>query len=347
MTQQEIAALAGQVLCTAVGHPRTVGVEPGAPIPPEVFDANVDDVVADIERHGVAGVCWFPSRPEGDPPDRVAEVVDRLQRAAAVPLLVATDQEGGRVARMRDGFFVAPSARSYAGDAAAVRRDAERTARELRTVGLNAVFAPDADVDSNPDNPVIADRSYSADPDVVVDCVTAALDGFAAGGVAGCVKHFPGHGDTAVDSHVGLPVIGRSRVDWEALEAVPFRAAVGAGVPMVMTGHLVLPEFDALPATFSHRLLTGVLRQQWGFDGVVVSDSLQMAGARQGRSDAEVVVDALAAGVDLLLLPPSVGGAVDALVAAVTSGRITEERLREAAGRVRRLKARLGLVSAD
>lgn len=344
MTQQEIAELVGQVLCTAVGHPRTVGVEPGAPIRREAFDANIAEVVIDIERHHVGGVCWFPSRPEGDPPERVAEVVQTLQGAAGTPLLVATDQEGGRVARMRDGFFVAPAARSYAGDSDAVRTDARRTAQELAAAGVNTVFAPVADVDSNPDNPVIADRSYSSDPGVVARCVTAALAGLAEGGAVGCVKHFPGHGDTAVDSHVGLPEIRRSPADWAALEAVPFRAAVEAGAPMVMTGHLVLPDLDPGPATFSHRLLTGVLRDEWGFDGVVVSDSLQMAGARQGRSDAEVVVDAFNAGVDLLLLPPSIGAAAAALTAAVDAGRVSEARLREAAGRVRRLKERHGLV---
>ncbi|MGD7706156.1 glycoside hydrolase family 3 protein [Microlunatus sp. Y2014] len=337
-------ALVGQVLCPAVGHPSAFGVDPGATIATDDFTAHVDELSDQVAEFGVGAVCWFPSRPAGDGPRRVTELVQRLQAVAAVPLLVGTDQEGGRVARMRDGFFVAPAAREYAADRGRIRADATRTGTELAEVGVNTVFAPIADVDSNPQNPVIGARSYGSDPDQVAGCVVAAIEGFEAAGIACCVKHFPGHGDTTVDSHLALPVIDVTPQRWAEVEAVPFRAAVAADVPMIMTGHLRVPALAVEPATFSRALLTDLLRDRWGYRGVVVSDSLLMTGARQGRTDDELVVDAFNAGVDLLLLPPSLPAAHAALVRAVEDGRISPTRLREAADRVLALKRRIGLI---
>ncbi|MGD7789553.1 glycoside hydrolase family 3 protein [Propionibacteriaceae bacterium Y1700] len=331
----------GQVLATAVGHASGLGVNVGDAVADDQLRADAVRVAEEINSYGLGGVCWFPGRPGGNPPEQVAELITLLESAATVPLLVSTDQEGGRVARMREGFEVAPAARELAGDLEAIRAHAVRTAQQLRAVGVNHVLAPVADVDSNPDNPVIADRAYSSDPHEAARCVVAAVEGFTAGGVASCVKHFPGHGDTATDSHVDLPVVTATLEQWRTVEAVPFEAAVRAGVPSVMSGHLLVPAFDDQPGTFSRRLLTGVLREEWAYDGVVVSDSLLMDGATRGRTTGEIVVDALNAGVDQLLMPASMAEAHTALVRALDEGRVTEQRLNEACDRVLRLKRSL------
>ncbi|MDN5724888.1 MAG: glycoside hydrolase family 3 protein [Propionibacteriales bacterium] len=333
-TEQRI----GQVLATAVGHASGLGVNVGDAVDDRRLHEDAVRVAEEINAYGLGGVCWFPGRPGGNPPEQVADLIAILESAASLPLLVSTDQEGGRVARMRDGFEVPPAARELGGDTTAIRAHAVRTAQQLRAVGVNHVLAPVADVDSNPDNPVIADRSYSADPQVVARCVLAAVEGFTAGGVASCVKHFPGHGDTTTDSHIDLPVVTATADQWRAVEAVPFAAAVRAGVPSVMSGHLRLPAIDDEPGTFSYRLLTGVLRDEWGYEGVVVSDSLLMDGATRGRTTGEIVVDALNAGVDQLLMPASMSEAYAALTRALDEGRVTETRLLQACDRVLELK---------
>jgi beta-N-acetylhexosaminidase len=178
---------------------------------------------------------------------------------------------------------------------------------ELHAIGIRQDYSPVADVNVNPANPVIGVRSFGADPDAVAALVAAEVKGYQSSGVAATAKHFPGHGDTAVDSHFGFPVITHSRELWSNLDAVPFRAAIRAGIDSIMTAHIMVPALDPSgdPATLSHPILTGILREELGYDGVVVTDSLQMEGVRTKYGDDRVPVLALKAGVDQLLNPPS------------------------------------------
>ncbi|MET0417912.1 MAG: glycoside hydrolase family 3 N-terminal domain-containing protein, partial [Actinoplanes sp.] len=215
---------------------------------------------------------------------------------------------------------------------------------DLANAGITLDYAPDTDVNSNPDNPVIGVRAFGAEAQLVARHSAAFIRGLQEAGVAACAKHFPGHGDTSVDSHHDVPLIDRDRRQLEAVELVPFRAAIEAGVQVVMTGHLLVPAYDGeLPATLSRAILTDLLRGELGFGGLIVTDGIEMQGVRRRYGLAGATVRALAAGVDAIC----VGGdhadeqtAIDlrdAIVAAVRSGELPEERLRDAAARVRRL----------
>lgn len=212
-------------------------------------------------------------------------------------------------------------------------------------MGIRQDYSPVADVNVNPANPVIGVRSFGADPAAVGALVAAEAEGYRASGVAATAKHFPGHGDTTVDSHTGFPVITHSREEWETLDAVPFRAAIAAGIDSLMTAHILVPSLDDSgdPATLSRPIVTGLLRETLGYDGVVVTDALDMAGVRTKYGDARVPVLALKAGVDQLLNAPDLDVAWNAVLKAVRDGELTERRLDVSVLRILRLKARLGL----
>ena len=294
-------------------------------------------------RQGLGGVCLF-----------ARNVVDHAQLAALTAeireanpyAVVALDEEGGDVTRL-----FADVGSPFPGNAVLGRLDdldltravAVEVGRALRRTGCTMTFAPDVDVNSNPDNPVIGVRSLGADPALVARHGAAWVEGVQSAGVDGCAKHFPGHGDTGQDSHLALPVVDAPLgALWER-ELVPFAAAARAGVRAVMTSHILLPLLDPdAPATFSRRVLTGVLREELGFDGVVVTDALDMAGAASPGGLGESAVRALAAGCDLLCLGnDNTAEQVDAIVAAVGDavgdGSLGAARLAEAAGRVRGL----------
>ena len=268
----------------------------------------------------------------------------RSLRSARPESLIALDEEGGEVTRL---YFDAGS--PYPGaailgridDTALTERVGAEVARDALAAGFNLLLAPVADVNSNPDNPVIGTRSFSADPEVAARHVAAWVRGAEGAGALTCVKHFPGHGDTAVDSHLGLPTVTADRSVIEARELVPFRAALAAKSAAVMTSHIVVPAIDAdAPATFSHRVLTGVLRGELAFDGLIVSDALDMAGASGEIGIPEAAVRALQAGCDLLTLGPGttpelMSAVEEAILDAVAEGRLAREFVREAAARVR------------
>ncbi len=305
-----------------------------------------------IAKYRVGGIIYFTWAHNTRDPHQIADLSNGIQKASlsqprGLPVLVATDQEHGIVCRigapatlfpgaMAIGAKRLPRGRPHPGPY--LRR---RAARDGRQPGL----LPDADVNVNPANPVIGVRSFGADPDAVANLVAAEVKGYQSSQVAATAKHFPGHGDTAVDSHFGFPVITHSREVWEALDAVPFRAAVKAGIDSIMTAHIMVPALDDSgdPATLSHPILTGILRGELGYDGVVITDSLGMEGVRQKYGDDRVPVLALKAGVDQLLNPPSLDVAWNAVLKAVQGGELTEARLDESILRVLRLKARLGL----
>jgi beta-N-acetylhexosaminidase len=231
---------------------------------------------------------------------------DELQSLARLPLFIATDQEGGNVARLRSPFTTIPSGKIIGdtGDPFLAHEAARVTGAELRHIGINTNFAPIADVNSNPANPVIGHRSFSHDARIAAMMVAEQVRGYLAGGVFSCAKHFPGHGDTSVDSHHDLPTLPFSLTEMEARELIPFRAAIQAGVPMVMTAHILFPalEPDGLPATMSHAILTGLLRERLGFNGLIVTDCLEMKAVSQGWGTARGAVLAAKAGADMLLV---------------------------------------------
>lgn len=297
---------------------------------------------------GLGAVCLFASNIVDA--QQLADLTAEIHEARPA-VLVATDEEGGDVTRLHHA-----SGSPVPGAALLGRLDSpphtfavgRAVGRELAQAGVDLNLAPVADVNSNPDNPVIGVRSYGADPALVGRHVAAAIQGLQSAGVAATAKHFPGHGDTASDSHHALPVVSASRAELDARELVPFGAAVQAGCLAVMTSHLLVPALDAeRPVTFSPAALA-ILRDELHFDGVIVSDALDMAGASGGRGVPEAAVLSLAAGVDLLCLGTGNTAADLAAIrahvrAAVQSGRLPRERVEEAAGRVATLSA---IVSA-
>jgi beta-N-acetylhexosaminidase len=304
-----------------------------------------------VRKYHLGGVIYFPGNMRS--PRQTAALSNALQRAAmesGVPLLISTDEEQGTVTRVP---FITrfPSSRALAATrdpAADVRAAARVTGEELRALGINQNFAPVADVNINPRNPVIGVRSFGTDPERVARLVGVAVDAYRAAGVAATAKHFPGHGDTDTDSHTGLPIIEHTKAQWRRLDAPPFQTAIAHGIDAIMTAHIVMPRLDPAghPATMSSRLLTGLLRAELGFDGVVITDSLQMAGARKKYGPVRAAVRAVEAGADQLLMPVSLPRAYRAVVAAVRDGSIPRDRLDQAVSRVLRLKERRGLFAS-
>jgi beta-N-acetylhexosaminidase len=307
-----------------------------------------------IERDHVGGVVMSLGSPI-----EVAAKVNAMQRLSRVPLLVSSDLEPG-LGRLEGGFFsnsttsagsatVLPSNMAIgAGGREADALEAGRiVGREARAVGIHLAFAPTVDVNNNPANPVINTRSFGEDPQAVARLAAAFVRGLQSEGVAATAKHFPGHGDTDTDSHNALPVVRSDRARLSAVELVPFRAAIEAGVVGIMTAHIALPavEGDNTPATLSPRIMTGLLRDTLGFRGLAVTDAMTMEGVGQGYPIARSSVLAVQAGNDILLMPRDVPPLLDAVVAAVERGEITRERIDASVRRVLELKVRAGAVS--
>lgn len=307
-----------------------------------------------IAKYRVGGIIYFAWAHNTRDPHQIAGLSNGIQRASldqprGLPVLISTDQEHGIVARVGKPATLFPGAMALGagGSRADARTVGTISGAELRAIGINQDYSTDADVNVNPANPVIGVRSFGADPDAVAGLVAAEVKGYQSSAVAATAKHFPGHGDTAVDSHFGFPVITHTREVWEKLDAVPFRAAIRAGIDSIMTAHIMVPALDDAgdPATLSHPILTGILRGELGYDGVVVTDALGMEGVRTKYGDDRVPVLALKAGVDQLLNPPDLHVAWNAVLDAVRGGELTEARLDESILRVLRLKAKLGLLN--
>ncbi|WP_022882590.1 glycoside hydrolase family 3 protein [Gryllotalpicola ginsengisoli] len=314
---------------------------------PGFAGASLPDWLGELLDDGLGGVCLFG--PNLESPEQTRRLTAEIL-AANPHALIAVDEEGGDVTRLsyRTGApYPGNALLGRLGDLALTERTARAVGWQLREAGVNVDFAPDADVNSNPDNPVIGVRSFGADPGPVADHVAAWVSGLQAAGVAATAKHFPGHGDTAQDSHLALPVVDRSAAELSARELVPFRAAIEAGAKLVMTSHLLLPQLDAeSPATMSEPVLEGLLRGELGFHGVVVSDALDMAGASAELGIPAAAVRALAAGVDLLCVgtdnaAEQLEQIVAAVEAAVASGELDAGRLTDASARVSRLAVEL------
>jgi len=295
----------------------------------------VPEWVARWLERGLGGITLFAYNVRD--PGQLAELTAAL-RAERAELLISIDEEGGDVTRLeaeRGSSYPGNLALGAVDDVALTEEVASAIAGELARAGLNLNLAPVADANTNPRNPVIGVRSFGSDPELVARHVAAFVAGTQRQGVAACAKHFPGHGDTAADSHHELPVAGGDLPS----ALLPFRAAVDAGVQAVMTGHLLVPGLDDAPATISRPILSGLLRGDLGFDGLIVSDALEMQGISRAVGVPEAAILALAAGADALCLghdlhEEAVEQVHAAIVGAVRSGRLGEERLAEAAERV-------------
>jgi beta-N-acetylhexosaminidase len=321
-----------------------------------------------VEQNHVGGVILFRG-----PVYESVHLVNRMQQLARLPLLVSADLEAGSGMRFDDATNLPWNmAVGATGDPSFARRQGELTAREARALGIQQIFAPVADVNNNAGNPVINVRSFGEDPAEVARYVAAFVEGAQGAGVIATAKHFPGHGDTAVDSHRGLPVIDVARPRLDSVELVPFRAAIKAGVGAVMTAHIGLPQVDptqvkplpresivrptyaerevfvenaVLPGTLSPVVTTKLLRNELGFDGIVVTDALDMSGLTIYFKQDEAGVRAALAGADMLLKPADPDAVLRGLVGAVKGGRLTEKRIEESARRILAAKYDLGLAA--
>jgi beta-N-acetylhexosaminidase len=309
-----------------------------------------------VQKYHLGGVIYFNWTDSANNPDQIANLSNGLQRAALtedskvhIPLTISTDQEQGVVVR------VGPPATQFPGNMALgagrsvddARTAARISGEELKAIGINTDFAPVSDVNVNPLNPVIGVRSFSSDPTLAAQLAAAQVKGYQDdAGIISTAKHFPGHGDTATDSHFGFPVITHTREQWEQIDAPPFKADIAAGIDMIMTAHINFPALDPAgdPATLSKPIMTGLLRGELGFKGVIITDSLGMQGVRDKYGDAEVAVRALEAGVDQLLMPPQMDVAWNAVMGAVESGRISQSDLNAKVRRILTLKYEKGLV---
>jgi beta-N-acetylhexosaminidase len=277
-------------------------------------------------------------------PEEIAALTNALQVASSTPLFFAIDQEGGKVARLHAPFTQWPSAEAVgaAGSAELTHAIAASIARELMAVGINMNMGPVLDVLTNPANPVMAGRSYGSDPDMVARHGIAFFKGLAEQGVIAVGKHFPGHGDTTVDSHLALPVVAHDRDRLSAVELVPFAAAISAGIPALMTAHLLIPALDSKqPATLSRRILTDLLRVQMDFQGLIISDDLLMQGIADNTPPGEAAVRFLEAGGDLMLICHDEAAqrqAFSTVVQAIETGRLPEARVRVACDRIAKAK---------
>jgi beta-N-acetylhexosaminidase len=291
-------------------------------------------------------------------PEQVAALTSDLQQLAlesnGYGAIIATDQEGGLVQRLVEGFTSLPEAAvvGAAGDADLARQYGAMVGAELRATGVNMDLAPVLDVNDNPANPVIGRRAFGTTPAAVIAVALPFIDGLHDAQVAAVGKHFPGHGNTETDSHFTLPVVHKSLDELEATELAPFRAAIEAGIDAIMVAHVAYPSLDpsGLPASISSTIVTGLLREQLGFEGVIVTDDMGMAGVAALMPSEQAVVEAVKAGVDLVIcvsMPCDAEMAQAALIAAVESGDLPLARVDDAVRRVLELKQRFEVERTD
>ena len=329
MTTQEKV---GQLLVAGIG-----GTEAG------------EDGLQAIQDYQVGGVILFGRNVESA--QQLADLTNELKTLNGdnTPLFLCVDQEGGRVDRMPPEVDDLPSAYDYIAAGGDPLERGKVLAAQCAAFGFNLDFSTCLDIWSNPDNTVIGDRAYGSDPHTVTSAGLAVNQGLEQGGVIPVVKHFPGHGDTSTDSHVDLPVVGKTAEELEEFELIPFQAAIDQGTPCVMVAHILMTQIDPdLPASLSPKVVDGLLRQEMGFDGVVCTDDLTMGAISNTYGMGEAAVMAVEAGCDLLLVcheADNLTAARDALLSAVDAGRISMERLDESVYRILSLKQEYGLTN--
>jgi len=315
---------------------------------------EVNEILLDnIRRYQPGGFIFFA--PNIETPEQTKQFISDLQSASKHGLIIAVDEEGGLVSRVgannRMNFKWQPAMRQIgaSGDPQAAYQVGAELGAGLRYLGFTMNFAPVADVDTNPDNPVIGSRSFGSDPSLVSEFVVHKTNGLQDNNVSAVIKHFPGHGDSYTDSHTGAVSLQHDRERLDSIEFVPFRAGIQAGADAVMIGHIALPSVtgDNTPATISYEIVTGILREEMGFDGLIVTDSLSMGAVSMYYELPDFCVQAILAGNDLLLLQtnPAKGSGIaqfdaafNAVLTAVRDGVISEERLNESVTRILRVR---------
>lgn len=302
-----------------------------------------------LEQYPVGGIVVFKKNIQDE--NQLSSLIADFQNTSQIPMIVAVDEEGGSVARLANHeAFSLPKYKSAreigeTGDPEQARQMGQTIGGYLHSYGFNLDFAPVADVDSNPANPVIGRRAFSTDAQQTAQMVAAAVEGFHEAGMLCTVKHFPGHGDTGQDSHYGTATSYKTWEEMKAMEMLPFEAGIAAGADVVMTAHITTPNAttDGLPASLSYTMITERLRGELGFQGVIATDALEMNAIKKHFTPAESAVAALRAGVDVLLMPSDLRAAFDGVVQAVEDGTLSEERLNESVRRVLTLKQKAGL----
>ena len=364
------AALAGAMLPSAFSEEATDAVEAKLTamtlrekvgqlfwVRPEALDFSLNPekktltqtMRRNLEQYPVGGIVVFKKNIQDE--DQLSSLIADFQSVSKIPMIVAVDEEGGSVARLANHeAFSLPKYKSArdigeTGSPEQTRRMGQTIGGYLRAYGFNLDFAPVADVDSNPANPVIGRRAFSTDAQQTAQMVAAAVEGFHEAGMLCTVKHFPGHGDTGQDSHYGTATSYKTWEEMKAMEMLPFEAGIAAGVDVVMTAHITTPNAttDGLPASLSYTMITERLRGELGFQGVIVTDALEMNAIKNHFTPVESAVAALRAGVDVLLMPSDLRAAFDGVVRAVEDGTLSEERLNESVRRVLTLKQKAGL----
>ena len=336
----------------------------------ETLPAQVEEL---LEKYSFGGVLLFAQNVTGT--EQTVRYVDQLQNAAAdsefgIPLLISADQEGGTIVRLGTGTNTCGNmALGATGDPQNAYENAEIIAGELHAVGINVDLAPVMDVNNNPRNPIINVRSFSSDPDIVSDMGTAFIKGLSDNGIIGSAKHFPGHGNTDTDSHTGLPMIDRSYDELKQCELIPFQAAMDSGIEMVMTAHIQYPQIEKntytsistgeeiyLPATLSSTILTDIMRGDMGYEGVIITDGMQMGALKDNFDIYDTAELAINAGADMLLEPlttwcpddiEAMEAYLDKLEEYVEDGTIPESRIDESCTRILELKYEKGLFEND
>ena len=307
---------------------------------------------AALEKRPVGGIIYFSSNLVTT--TQTTEMISNIQSFSTEltgrGLFIGVDEEGGSVARAADtlGTTVFDDMAIYgeAGDTDAVYNIGLTQAEELTALGFNVNFSPVADVLVNENNTVVQDRSFGSDPDLVSEMVTAVVSGLKDGGMLSSPKHFPGHGSTDGDTHNGFAASDRTIEDLESCEFKPFQAAIDAGAPMIMVGHMTMTEIDdSVPACFSGTIVTGILREQLGYDGIIITDALNMSAITDSYTNAEAAVAAVSAGCDMLLCISNIDSAVNAIIKAVEDGTIQESSINDSVLRILTAKYRYGIIS--
>lgn len=336
------------------------------------FDVMNSEVASIIGDYHLGNIILFGENLKDT--QKATELVYAMQKTAIdsdnLPLLIGADQEGGIITRLGQGTCMPGNmAIGATKNPEYAYENGKLIGTELAAIGINCDFAPDADVNDNPDNPIINLRSFGDDPETVAPFVKRMSDGLRSAGVIACAKHFPGHGNTSTDTHTGLAIVEKTREEWEACEKIPFEVAIDNRIDMIMTAHIQYPELDDtkvnslldgkpiyLPATLSHKILTGVLRDELGYDGVVVTDALDMQAITDHFGETEAIIMALNAGVDLMCNPTTLREEMDrekltaiydAIEDAVESGTLSMERIDEAVYRVLLLKQKYGILDME